>query len=138
MRSRWLDLVRGVGRALLEVLRAELEALASDLRASGKRLSGAVALLAAAAFVLFWAVGVLAYAAIELLALWLPRWGAAGVLLALLLAIALVLGWLAKRRLARLESPLQTARRRLDDHVDWFQDQVLQIEERSEQEEEER
>jgi len=130
MKSRWLDLIRGVGRALLEVFRAELDALAGDLRSSGRRLSGAVVQLAVAAFLLFWAVGVLAYATIELLALWLPRWGAAGVLLALLLLVALVLGWFARRRLRDLESPVRTVRRHLDEHVDWFQDQVLQLEER--------
>ncbi len=125
-RGSWLQLIRAVGRALLELVAAEIEALAGDLKASGRTLAGAVLLFVVAAFLGFWTLGLLFFSAVELLALWLPRWGAAlttaGAALVAAAIVALV-GWLRARR---LESPADTVRRHVRDHVGWLQESVLE------------
>lgn len=120
------ELLRSLGESLLAVLRAEVEALRGDYRRSAGLLGAALALLAAAAAFGFWAVGALALSAFELLARWLPRWGAAAALFGLLALIAVALGTLGLRRLRRIEPPLATASRHLDDHLRWWQDRVFE------------
>ncbi len=125
-RGSWLELIRAVGKALLELVAAEVEALVGDLKSSGRTLGRAVLLFLVAAFLGFWILGLLLFSAVELLALWLPRWGAAlSVAGAGLLAAAIVggVGWL---RVRRLESPADTVRRRVTDHVGWLQENVLE------------
>jgi hypothetical protein len=36
-----------------------------------------------------------------------------------------VLAWIGMRKLERFENPLGTARRRMDDHIEWWQTRVL-------------
>lgn len=120
MRAGWLELLRSLGGALLELLKAEAEALVGDLRSSGRRLSVAVLLLAIGGFVAFWACGVLSYALVELVALRLPRWSAALLVFGLLIVVALLLGVLARFKLRRLERPASTVRRRLTESLDWW------------------
>src|SRR6185295_6665960 len=68
--------IRGLGQALVDVLRAELAALERDLARSGGELSKGLGLFGAAAALAFWAIGALVVAAIAGLAVWLPLWGA--------------------------------------------------------------
>jgi cytochrome c biogenesis protein CcdA len=121
----WLALLRSLGQAGTDLLRSEIEALGSDLADSGASLTRAVGLFVAAAFVVFWAIGALGYFTIELLALWLPRWGAALIVLVLLLVVVWILWVVAKRKLREVEGPAATVRRRVTDHLDWWQDRVL-------------
>lgn len=123
--SGWLDLVRSLGEALLEVLRAELGALQGDFQRSGRHLGSGLALLAGAAVLAFWAVGLVLFVLVTLFAVWLPLWGAALVVLALFLIGIGVLGWLGKRRLLEVENPVSSVRRRLDDHLAWWQQSFL-------------
>jgi cbb3-type cytochrome oxidase subunit 3 len=67
----------------------------------------------------------LGYFSIELLALWLPRWGAVLIVLVLLLVVVWILWVLAKKKLRQAERPTETVRRRVTDHLDWWQDRVL-------------
>jgi len=121
----WLDLLRSLGEALLEVLRAELGALQADLQRSGRHLGAGAALLAGAAVLGFWAVGLIVFVLVTVLSIWLPLWGAATSVLALFLLATGVLAWLGKRRLAEVESPVLSVRRRLDDHMAWWQESFL-------------
>ncbi|MGB5817562.1 MAG: phage holin family protein [Thermoanaerobaculia bacterium] len=121
----WLGLLRSLGQAGTDLLRSEIDALGSDLADSGASLARAVGLFVAAAFVIFWAVGALGYFSIELLALWLPRWGAALIVFVLLLVVVWILWLLAKSKLREVEKPTETVRRRVTDHLDWWQDRVL-------------
>ena len=66
-------------------------------------------------------VGVLLLAG--LLDRWLPIWGAALAVTGLLALVATVLALAGRARLRRLENPLATARRRMDDHLAWWQSQ---------------
>ena len=126
--TAWLDQLRALGAAFLEVLRAEIEALREDVTLSARRLGIALALFAVAAAVAFWLLGVLLFALVAVLAIWLPLWGAALVLVGLLALVTAALGWAAMRRLRRFEGPATTVRRRLGDHLDWWQQSLLRDE----------
>jgi hypothetical protein len=121
----WLGVLRSLGQAGTNLLRSEIDALGSDLAASGASLTRAIGLFLAAAFVIFWAIGALGFFSIELLALWLPRWGAALTVCVLLLVVVWILWVLAKKKLRQAERPTETVRRRVSDHLDWWQDRVL-------------
>jgi len=121
----WIELFRSLGQALLEVLRAEAEALGEDLRRSGAELLRGLALLGGAAAVAFWTLGVLVLALIAVLAIWLPLWAATLIVAALFAGTTGVLAALGWRRLRRLETPAASVRRRVEDHLDWWQSRLL-------------
>lgn len=120
----WLGLVREIGISFTALLRAEFEALVGDLTHTGRSLVRLLVLAGAVAAVVFWSLGLLLYLGVELLALVLPRWGAAAVLLGLLLLTAAGLAVALRRRWTSLESPADTVRRRLDDQRRWWRRQV--------------
>jgi uncharacterized membrane protein YqjE len=116
----WSGRLREVGEAFVEVVRSEIAVVAADLGATGRQLARALLLVAAAAAVAFWTLGLLLYFAVELLALVLPRWGAVGSVLGLfaVVTVGLLLGvW---SRLKSIESPAATLRRHFDDHRQWW------------------
>lgn len=123
--SGWIEMFRGLGESLLDVLRAEVATLQEDLSRSGRIAGGALALLGAALILLFWIVGLLIFALVAVLAVWLPLWGAALIVLALFLLVTGILAWLGMNRLKQVENPVQTFRRRVDDHLDWWQNTLL-------------
>jgi len=121
----WIDLFRSLGEALLEVWRAELATLQDDLSRSGRHLGVALGLFGAAVVLLFWTVGLLLFVLIALLHLWLAWWGAALIVLALFLIAMGILGWLGLQRIRKVENPVETVRRRVDSHLDWWQHGLL-------------
>jgi len=125
MSRQWSETFRALGSAILTLLKAELEAFERDLGRSAKTAAFGVALFAAAGAFGFWTLGVATYFLIQLLALWLPLWGASLAVTLLFGAIAAVLALIGMRKLERFESPLTTARDRIDDHIDWWQRRVL-------------
>lgn len=125
MRQSWSDAFRALGSAVLGLLKAELEALEQDLRRSGRNAALGVALFAAAAAFAFWTLGVATYFVVQLLALWLPLWGAALAVTLLFAGVAAGLAFAGLKKLERIENPLATARGRLDDHLDWWQNRLL-------------
>ena len=116
---------RSLGEALLEVWRAELDTLQQDFQRSGRYLRLALAFLGAAAVLGFWIVGLLLFALVALLHIWLPWWGASLIVLALFLLAAAILVNLGLKRLKNVESPVTTVRRRVDNHLDWWQHGLL-------------
>lgn len=121
----WIEKFRAVGRALLEVYRAEMAELSAEMAETGRHFAWAAGFLLAAAMVAFWTVAALGYFLIQVLALWLPLWGAAGVVVLLLVLIIALLAFLGYRRLGRCENPTETVRRRLDDHRAWMEGSLL-------------
>lgn len=121
----WLARVKSLGQALLELLSAEAAVLGSELRVSARQLRTGAVLLAVAAFFGFWTVGALAYAVIELLTFWLPRWGAVLACTGGFALLTLVFVLLGRARLRRLESPVQTVTKRIESHNAWVRDEVL-------------
>jgi len=121
----WIDLFRALGSSLIEVFRAEVDALKEELARSGHHLARGLALLAAAFFILFWTLGAMLFAAGAVLAIWLQPWAAALIVTGVFLATAALLAWLGMRRLSRIENPMDSVRERLDDHLDWWQHNLL-------------
>jgi hypothetical protein len=121
----WIDLFRSLGKALFDVVRAEAGALGEDFRRSGGALARGLALLGGAAAVGFWTLGTVVLALIAVLAIWLPPWAAAVIVAALFAGTAGLLAALGIRQLRRLESPAETIRRRVADHLDWWNHRLL-------------
>lgn len=117
----WIELFRSLGESLLEVLRAELEALQKDFATSGRHFGVALGLFGGAAMLAFWIVGLILFVLISLLSIWLPLWGAALIVLALFAITAFVLVVLGLRQLKKAENPIENVRRRVDDHLEWWQ-----------------
>lgn len=118
---RWRELLRSLGSAVLDLLRAELAALGEELAASGRQLRRGSLLLALALAVAVAALWSLALLCFELLVLALPRWGAAAAIFVALALAALVLFLAGRRALARIESPQGLVARRAHDHMEWWQ-----------------
>jgi len=123
--SGWIDLFRSLGESLLEVIRAEVAALQDDFQRSGRHFGVALGLFGAAAVLLFWMVGLLLFVLITVLHVWLPLWAAALIVLALFVLAIAILGLLGMRHVRQVENPLQTVRRRVDSHLDWWQHSFL-------------
>jgi hypothetical protein len=121
----WIELFRSLGQALFEVLRAEARALGEDFRRSGGELARGLALLGGAAALGFWTLGALILALIAVLAIWLPPWAAALIVTVLFAGAAGLLALLGMRRLRRLESPAESIRQRVSDHLDWWNHRLL-------------
>jgi putative superfamily III holin-X len=124
----WIEMFRGLGEALLDVLRAEVATLQEDLTRSGRIAGGALALLGVALILLFWILGLLIFCLVAVAAIWLPLWAATLVVLVLFLAVAGVLSWMGMNRLKQVENPVETFRRRVDDHLDWWQNTLMRTE----------
>ncbi len=119
----WGASLQTLAGAFNDLVRAELAALSDDLSQSGRRLGGSLLLLASALFVLFWAIGLTFYVAVEVAHQWLPRWGAAAAVLGvvlLLMAILAAIGW---RRLRSIEPPQELVERRWRSHREWWLEQ---------------
>ncbi len=121
----WADLLRSLGRAFQDLLRSEMAALGEELAGSGRRLAVIAGLFLVALFGLFWSVGLLVFVGVEVLSLWMPRWAAALAVFGAVLLLAGILWAVARRRIQRLESPATTVRRRVADHVEWWEARIL-------------
>lgn len=121
----WIDLFRSLGESLIEVVRAETSALQADLKISGRHLAIALGLLGAAVLLLFWVLGLLIFCVIAVLSIWLQLWAAALIVLAVFVAVMAVLAWLGLRRFRLVENPVDSVKRHVDDHLDWWQNGLL-------------
>lgn len=121
----WIELLRSLGAALLEVYRAEAAEIKEDLGKSSVHLAWGVGLMIAAGMVGFWTLAAGIYFLIHVLALWLPLWGAAGVVLLLLVLTVLTLVWLGYRRFQRWENPAELLGRRVRSHRIWMEEELL-------------
>lgn len=121
----WIDLFRSLGDSLVEVWRAEMANLQGDLERSGRHFGMALAFLGAAAVLFFWIVGLVLFAMIAILYIWLELWAAALIVLGLFLIPAGILVWLGVRRMGQVENPVATVRKRVDNHLDWWQHGLL-------------
>lgn len=121
----WIDLFRSLGESLIEVVRAETSALQTDLKTSGKHLGVALGLLGAAVLLLFWVLGLLIFCIVTVLSIWLELWAAALIVLGVFVLVMGILIWLGVRRLRLVENPVDSVKRHVDDHLDWWQNSLL-------------
>lgn len=121
----WIDLFRSLGESLIEVVRAETTALQADLKTSGRHLGITLGLLGAAVLLLFWVLGLLIFLTVAVLSVWLQVWAAALIVFLLFAAVMAVLILLGLRRLKLVENPVDSVKRHVDDHLDWWQNGLL-------------
>ncbi len=121
----WIDLFRSLGESLIEVVRAEVNTLQDDLKRSGRHFGVALGLFGAALMLAFWILGLLVFSMVAVLAIWLPLWGATLIVLGLFIAVAAVLVLLGLRRMRQVENPMDSVKRHVDDHLDWWQNGLL-------------
>lgn len=129
----WIHLFRRLGQSVLDLLRAELDRLLAELGITARQAAVGLAFFAAAGLVGFWFVWVLTYFLMQVVAIWLPLWAAAGILVLVLLVAIAVLGFLGMRKLKGLENPVDTVGRRYDDHLDWWENRLLAAERESDE-----
>jgi len=117
---RWRRKFKSLGQAFVEVLQAEVAALLEDFQRTGRgALRGSLLLIVAAAFA-FWSLGVLTVVAIAVLALFMSLWQAAGLVFLLLALTAGVVAWRGIRTLQNLQGPTTIVRSHMEDHLDWW------------------
>lgn len=121
----WMEQFRALGQSYLDLVRAEWDQLLRELMVSVKKLGIGSALLIAAGMVAFWWVAVLAFFLIMVIAIWLPVWASAGIVLLILLLIMGVLAGIGISRLKSIENPVDTVGQRWDDHLDWWENRLL-------------
>jgi Putative Actinobacterial Holin-X, holin superfamily III len=121
----WIDLFRSLGESLIEVLRAEAGALQEDLKRSGRHYGMALALFGAAALVSFWVLGLLLFFLVALLHVWLQLWAAALIVFLLFAGAMAVLGLAGRGQWRKAENPVDSVKRHMDDHLDWWQNGLL-------------
>jgi hypothetical protein len=121
----WIDLFRSLGESLIEVLRAETGALQEDLKRSGRHYGMALALFGAAALVSFWVLGLLLFFLVALLHIWLQLWAAALIVFVLFFGAMAVLGLVGRGQWRKAENPVDSVKRHMDDHLDWWQNGLL-------------
>ena len=123
--SSWIELLQSLKEAFIGVLRAEIGALQLDFETSTRRLIKALGLATGAIFVIFWSIGLLVLLLIQVAGLWLPLWAATLVVLAMLLILSMALVTAARGNLRRIEAPKAMVRRHVQEHMDWWEDEVL-------------
>ncbi|MDY7094498.1 MAG: phage holin family protein [Acidobacteriota bacterium] len=120
--------VQSLGQSVVEVVRAEVHSLLDDFQHTGRGLTMVLALATAALILIFWAAGVGTAALVALIAVRLPVWAAAGIVfLVLMLSAGILLGW-GWMKMKKLETPTQTVRRHVDDHLGWWRGQLVEEE----------
>lgn len=101
-------LLSDIPRLVTDLVTAEIEQLKAELTAKAKALGIGAGLIAGAAVVLLFMVGVLLTAGILALALVMPGWAAALVVAGVLLIIAAILAWVGYLRLKSGMPPVPT------------------------------
>ena len=108
----WIARVQNLGSAYFAVVRAEISAALADLAESGRSLLRAALLFTITLALGFWTVGLLLYFLIEMLALWLPRWGAVGIVFAVFVLGTVLFAMASVARARRIEAPTAMLDRR--------------------------
>ena len=104
------ELVADLPRLVIELIKAEVAHLRAEFAEKAKHAGVGIGLFAAAAFLLFFALGVLIAAAVLGIAVALPAWAAALIVFGALLVIAIVLALVGVRSFKRMNgvAPQQT------------------------------
>lgn len=121
----WLELFLSLREAFIGVMQAELKALRLDFELSKRQLGRAIGFAALTVFVVFWAIGVGVLLLIQVASVWLPPWAATLSILTLLVIVGVILLGAARRSLHRIETPKAMIRRHVQEHMDWWEDEIL-------------
>lgn len=122
--AAWIARAQNLGSGYFAVLRAEISAALQDLAESGRGLLRAAVLFTVTIALGFWTVGLLVYFLIEMLALWLPRWGAVGIVFGIFVVATVSFALTSVARARRIETPTALLDRRFRDHAAWWQERI--------------
>jgi len=123
--SSWVALFESLRQAFIGVMQAEVSSLRLDFELSKRNLVRAIGLAAGAIFVVFWAIGVVVFLLIQVVGLWLPLWASTLVVLVFLVVVGMALIVTARGSLRRIEAPKAMIRRHVQEHVDWWEGEIL-------------
>ncbi len=120
----WLELLKQIGQALLDLVSAEAKEVGADLRGTGRSLAHGLLLLAIAGALAVLSLVVLSLALVWALTLVFAPWQAALLVGGVYAAAAVIVGLVARGRLRRLEAPAVTVKRHWEEQRQWFQERV--------------
>ena len=121
----WIELFQSLRDAFIAVMEAEVQSLRLDFELTKRHIVQAIGFAALAFFVGFWVIGVLVLLLVQVASIWLPDWAASLVVLAFLSVCGVGLVAAARGRLRRIEAPKAMIRRHVQEHMDWWEDEVL-------------
>ncbi len=130
-RSEWVEIFEALGEAFFAVLRSEGAVLWRDLwEGSLRRALVSLGLFFVASCFFFMLVALLVTAAVfGVAAIWdLPTWQATLYVAGAVTAVVAILGGVGYFFVKRFENPLATLRARLDDHLEWWRERLLEEE----------
>ena len=111
---------KAVAEDLQNLVRAEIAYAKAEMTAAAKAKGTGAGLIVAAGIVAWLGVqGLLITIAFGLAAAGLPGWAAAGIVTLVLLLVAGIAAWLAKRKLSQ-PVPLDAAKQRVEEDVTWI------------------
>jgi pilus assembly protein TadC len=101
-------LVQSAMADMSTLIRNEIELAKAEMGRSAKKAGVSAGLFTAAGVLLAFAGIYFFFAIAELLALWLPRWAAFGIVFLVLALVAALVGFIGYRMIKRLEKPERT------------------------------
>ena len=125
--KEWLELLRHLGDAVLDLIAAEAGALTGDLRRGGRQALAALTVAAVAAVLAVLAWGLVTLALVWGLATVIDPWLAALAVGAVYAVAAIACALSARNRWRRIEPPAEIVRRRWEEQSTWFRDRILTL-----------
>lgn len=133
--GEWLAALVDIGRAFIDVLKAEWQALTADFGASGRLLARGLLILAVALVLIVWVVILLSLALAAYLETFVERWQAILIVAGGMLVIGVLLLLWGKSVVGRVRKPSEMVQTRLADHRAWLDSQIGRVETRGEESE---
>ena len=96
-----------------------------DFELTKRHIGQAIGFAAVAVFICFWVIGVAVLLLVQVASIWLPGWAASLVVLAFLSLCGMGLVAAARERLRRIEAPKTMIRRHVQEHMVWWEEEVL-------------
>lgn len=121
----WIELFQSLRDAFVGVMEAEVQSLRLDFELTKRHIGQAIGFAAIAVFICFWVIGVAVLLLVQVASIWLPDWAASLVVLAFLSLCGMGLVAAARERLHRIEAPKAMIRRHVQEHTDWWEEEVL-------------
>ncbi len=121
----WIALFQSLRDAFVGVMEAEVQSLRLDFELTKRHIGQAIGFAVLAVFVCFWVIGVFVLLLVQVAGIWLPNWAASLVVLAFLSLCGMGLVAAARERLRRIEAPKAMIRRHVQEHMDWWEEEVL-------------
>lgn len=124
-RRTWRESLQALGDSVVGVFEAELAVLKEDWKKSAIRLGIAAGLGVLALILVAYLTGVVLFATVLLLAQWMSLPAAGFTVVGLMVLTIALLGGAAALVMRGFEDPITSARKRLDDHLRWWQESLL-------------